>query len=69
MGDIGESGRSQDVDGKVAQGSHNPWAGMGSYLGTVFIEGDVPDIMIFIFDAPMSSIEGKELFRGGLLGR
>ena len=41
---------------------------MSPYVRAVFIEGDIPDIVTFVFYGPMPAIEGEELFRGGFWG-
>jgi hypothetical protein len=40
---------------------------MSPYVRAVFIEGDIPDIVTFVFYGPMPAVEGEELFRGGFL--
>jgi hypothetical protein len=42
---------------------------MGPYLRAVFIEGDIPNVLTFVFDVPMPPVEGEESFRGGFGGR
>jgi hypothetical protein len=52
----------QETDGEITQRRHHSGTGIGSDLGTVLIEGDVSNIMAFIFDAPVSPVEFEELF-------
>ena len=57
--DICITSKSQQADSEVTQTSHDPRAGVGTYLRAVFIESDVSDIMTSVFDTPMSSIKGQ----------
>jgi len=54
-----------DADREIAQGCKDPWDGSGSDLGTVFVEGVVPNES----SADSRSISGLSLGGGGALCR
>ncbi len=60
-GNIGIICQPKEADGEVSEGSHHSGAGLGSYLRAILIEGDVPDIVAFVFDAPMPAVQVEEL--------
>ena len=68
-GDIGISCQPQEADGEVAEYGHHSGAGFGSYLRAIFIKGDIPDIMAFVFDAPMPAVKVEDLLGRSLTGR
>jgi len=37
-------------------------------LGSVFVEGDVADIVLAVFSSPMSTVEGQDVGGVGLAG-
>jgi hypothetical protein len=68
-GNIGIICQPKEADGEVSERGHHSGAGLGSYLRAILIKGDVPDIMAFVFDAPMSTVKVEELLGRSLLGR
>ena len=68
FGDVVIVCQPEETDGKIPEYRHHSGSGLGSYLGTIFIEGDITDIMTFVFDGPVSPVEFEELFWGNFLG-
>lgn len=60
-GNIGILCQPKKADGEVSEGGHHSEACLGSYLRAILIKGDVPDIMAFVFDAPMPAVQVEEL--------
>jgi hypothetical protein len=44
------------------------WGGAGPDLGSVFVEGDVADMVFAVFYSPMSAVEGEDVGGVGLAG-
>jgi hypothetical protein len=42
--------------------------GAGPDLGSVFVEGDVADVVFAVFDSPVSAVEGEDVGGVGLEG-
>lgn len=66
LGDQAEAETSRDGDGGIAQDHHHAGTVLGTDLGSVFIEGDVADVVQAVFDAPVATIEREEALGGGL---
>ena len=64
-GDVGFASQTDHADGQIAQGCHDLGRGAGADLGPVFIEGNVPDPVDSVLDAPMSPPQGEEPLRTG----
>jgi hypothetical protein len=65
--DVGPASESEEADRDVSHGGHDLWGGAGSDLGSVFVEGDVADMVFAVFDAPMAVVEGLFAVSSGLL--
>lgn len=59
LGDVGDAIFAHDVEGEAAGSGHD--AGVVADTAGVLVEGDVPDIVVSIFNAPMSSDGGGPL--------
>lgn len=59
-GDAGCTCQSQETDDEVAQCGQGLRAVAGPDLGTVFVEGDVADMVKGVFDCPMATVCGQE---------
>lgn len=57
---------ADQADGEVAQGGHDPGQVSGADLGSVFIEGDIADVVDPVFDVPVAADDGGEQSGGGL---
>jgi hypothetical protein len=44
-GDVEDAGEAQDGDGEVAQAGHDAGAVGGADLGSVFVVGDIADLL------------------------
>lgn len=60
-------GKAQDTDCQISQCSHNAGSCFSTNTTAVFIKGHITDIMQFIFNAPMSSVEIEQPLRGRFL--
>ncbi|HEY8742785.1 MAG TPA: hypothetical protein VIU62_06790, partial [Chloroflexota bacterium] len=52
-GDVATVTAAEQSDGEIAAGGKDLGSGAGSDLAAVFVEGDVPDVVGFVLDAPM----------------
>src|SRR5829696_2889805 len=65
-GDVGGAVEAEQADRGVAQGGHHVWAGAGADLGAVLVEGDVPDPVGSVLDAPVAlNPRGENCWRRG----
>jgi hypothetical protein len=68
-GNISFAGQSQDTDGKITQRCHHARTGFDPYLRAVLIEGDIADVVTFVFNPPVIAYQDQQLMGIGLLGR
>jgi hypothetical protein len=66
--DVGPAGEAEEADRDVSHGGHDLGGGAGSDLGSVFVEGDVADIVLAVLYSPMSAVEGEDVGGVGLVG-
>ncbi|HSL09596.1 MAG TPA: hypothetical protein VK887_16700 [Pseudonocardiaceae bacterium] len=66
--DVGPAGEAEEADRDVSHGGHDLRGGAGADLGSVFVEGDVADMVLTVFDGPMSAVEGEDVGGVGLAG-
>ena len=69
LSDVRMLPKAQNADGEIAERRHDPGAGLRSDAAAIFVEGDVPDVMRFVFNAPVSTVDLKKPLRAGFLGR
>jgi hypothetical protein len=67
-GDVGTVTAAEQSDGEVPTDGEGLWRRAGADLAAVFVEGDVPDVVGLVLDAPMAPREGEEVGRIGLIG-
>jgi hypothetical protein len=58
LGDVGVAVEVEGADGEVAEGGHGSWSVEVVGLVGVFLEGDVADVVEFVFYFPLSAYEG-----------
>jgi len=61
FGNMGLSQQTKNADDKISQRCHTCWCIVCANGGEIFIEGDIPDIVEAIFNAPMPTIQVKHL--------
>ena len=49
---------AEEADRDVPHGGHDLRGGAGPDLGSVFVKGDVADMVLAVFYSPMSTVEG-----------
>jgi hypothetical protein len=47
--DVGPASEAEEADRDVSHRGHDLWGGAGSDLGSVFVEGDVADMVFAVF--------------------
>lgn len=67
--DVLRAGQAQQADGEVAQGGHDPRAGLSADLLAIFVIRHVPHIVGAVLDGPVPAVEVKQPCRRGLLWR
>lgn len=60
--DVAGTGASEQGDDEVTAGGEGLRDGAAAHLGTIFIEGDVADVMEAVLNAPMPPGQGEERF-------
>lgn len=68
-GDVGVACEAECADGEVAAGGEGAWSIAGPGLGSVFVVGDVTDVVDAVLDAPVAADEPVEFRGAGLVGR
>ena len=63
------SQKMKDTDNTIFQGSKDPWCMGGADGGMVFTKSDVTDIVEAVFNALMTTIQGKNPRGVSLVGR
>jgi hypothetical protein len=66
--DIGPAGEAEEADRDVSHGGHDLWGGAGPDLGSVFVEGDVADMVGAVLYSPVAAVEGQHVGGVGLAG-
>jgi hypothetical protein len=66
--DVGPAGEAEEADCDVSHGGHDLWGGAGTDLGSVFVEGDVADVVSAVFYSPVAAVEGEDVGGVGLVG-
>ena len=64
--DVGPASEAEEADRDVSHGGHDLWGGAGPDLGSVFVEGDVADVVFAVFSSPMAAVEGEDVGGVGL---
>jgi len=67
--DVGMLTKAQNADGDIAESRHDPGTGLRSDAAAIFVIGNIPDVMHFIFNTPVPAVDLKKPFRAGFLGR
>ena len=62
LGDVCDAVFAHDVEGEAARAGHD--AGVVADPAAVLVEGNVPDVMVAVFNAPMTSDGGGPFGRG-----
>jgi hypothetical protein len=65
VGDVRASGEAEGIEGQVAETGHSAWSTTCPELGTVLLEGHVPDPMQAVLHAPVPTGVGVEVIRAG----
>jgi hypothetical protein len=68
FGDVGVACEAECADGEVAAGGEGAGAVAGEGLGSVFVPGDVADVVDAVLDAPVAADEVVHLGWAGLVG-
>ena len=68
-GNQGEAGPMQQSEREIATGGQDLRGVVSPKTGTVFLEGDIANVMGVIFDAPMAANQGEQVGWGSLLRR
>ena len=58
-----------DADAESPQSGHIFWPVTGAKAASVFVIVPIDDVMTTVFDAPVSSVGSKDLFRVGSFRR
>lgn len=61
--------KAQDTDYQISQCSHNAGSCFSANTTAVFLKGHIADIMQFVFNTPMSSVEIEQSLRGCFVRR
>ena len=69
FGNRGFSQKTKDADNTIFQGSKDPWCIGGANGGMVFTKSDVTDRVEAVFNALMTTIQGKNPRGVSLVGR
>ena len=68
-GDVVAAAAPEERDGEIAAGGEGLWRRAGADLAAIFIKGDIPDVVEFVFDPPVPASKGEEVLGAGLSGR
>jgi hypothetical protein len=66
--DVGPASETEEADRDISHGGHDLGGGAGPDLGSVFVEGDVADMVFAVFYSPVSAVEGENVGGVGLPG-
>jgi hypothetical protein len=59
--DVGPVSESEKANRDVSHGGHDLWGGAGPDLGSVFVEGDVADVVLAVLYSPMAAVDGEDV--------
>lgn len=65
FGDVFYASEAHDAHGQFAQGRHHMGTVLGADLGEVLVESHVADMMVTVFNLPMTTGDAQQVFRGG----
>ena len=65
LGDVAVAGDPEQPDSRIPHGGKNLGSGSEAHLASVFVEGDVPDPVQSVLNAPMFSRQFQQSASGG----